>query len=579
MRYLSPLTRLQLHYIAWWTLTAFSIIYGRLLFLQIYHHQILTRQSEKNFTRIKSIDPLRGNIIDCKGNLLATNRPVIHIDWIGTGSSKLTEQQGMTINKIEQLLRKYNHPLLIELSKINRAEKFSTSIRLASDVQLQALNEISEQCSDSPNIKISKTFQRYYPHKNLACHILGYLGDLDNNTESIGKMGLERICNDALKGKHGSMNHIINSFGKNLHISKIAHAESGKNIMITIDTQLQKIAESVMPEDHAGVFIILNPKTGALKSLVSNPGFDPSIFLKPITQQDWNDLQIKRPFINRAFNASYPPASIFKLVTISAALEHNIIEKDSSFLCTGFVTFKKRKYYCNKRSGHGKLDVKESLAHSCNIACFEIAKKISIDILADYAFRFGLGVKTNSIFSETSGIVPSHEWKRVVKGEPWWKGETLSASIGQSFLLATPIQISCMMASIFQGYLVQPRILESDPIIKMPLDIQEETLTFLKDSMKSAIEIGSGRNIGLLKNITVYAKTGTAQTKSRSGDIKDIQTDFHAWCVIYFTYQNQDPLVMTILIENAGRSSVAVAVAKKFLAQFMKKYYDPDYAS
>lgn len=572
MRYTTPLSRKQLYIIASCTTMALCIIFGRLLFLQIYHHQILAKLGERNFTRIKQIDPLRGNIVDCHGNLLATNRPVINIDWIGTGSSKLHLEQHQCIQKIEAVLRKYEHPFFIQLSKINKAEKFSTSIRLASDVSIQALSEISEQCADSPNIMISKNFQRFYPHKNLACHILGYLGDLDNNTQTAGKMGLELLFDTILKGKHGSMSHIINSFGKNLHINKIAHSQSGQNLAITIDIELQKIAENVMPAEYAGAFIALDPKTGAIKALVSNPSFNPALFLKPISSEDWKTLQKNRPFINRAFNASYPPASIFKLITISAALEQEIINPESKFYCKGYTTFKNRKYYCHKRLGHGWLDTKGMLAQSCNIPCYEIAQKISIDTLADYAFRFGLGEKTNIIFPETSGIVPSNQWKRSTKGESWWKGETLSAAIGQSFLLTTPIQIACMIGSIFEGYLVKPRILIDDEIKKTPINIKSSTREFLQESMKSVIQVGTGRNVGKLKNITLYAKTGTGQTKSRRSQTEDVQTDCHAWCVIYFSYQNQPPLVLTILIEHAGGSSVAIAVAKKFLAKYMKLY-------
>jgi len=541
-----------------------------LLFLQVYHHQRLNGLGQRNFTRIKQIEPLRGNILDCNGILLATNRSIINIDWIGSGSSKLTIDQKAIIQRIENVLQKYNHPTFIQISKINRAEKFGTTIRLASDISIEALSEISEQCADSVNISTSKSFERYYPHKNLACHILGYLGDLDQQTQTGGKMGLELIFEKSLKGKSGSMSHVINSFGKKLQKHALANSQSGENLIITIDKKFQEIAESIMPDEYAGAFILLNPKTGALKSLVSKPGFDPSIFLKSISTHDWKELQTNRPFINRAFNASYPPASIFKLVTIAAALENGIITPESTFNCKGYIKFKDRKYYCNRKWGHGVLDIKANLAHSCNIACYEIAKKISIDTIADYAFRFGLGQKTNVIFPETSGIVPSNEWKRAVKGESWWKGETLSASIGQSFLLVSPIQIACMIGSIFQGYLVQPRILETSDIEQVPLDIKASTLEFLQDSMKSAISIGTGRKMNKLKNIDIYAKTGTAQIRTRKTSNKEKQTDCHAWCVIYFTYQNHDPLVLTIFIEHSGGSSLAIAVAKKFLSSYIK---------
>ncbi len=570
MRYTNSTSRLHLYYIALSTGIALCIIISRLIFLQIYHYERFITLGEKNFTRIKAIEPLRGNIVDCHGNLLATNRPIINIDWIGSGQQKLSYEQKHTLEKIETILTKHGKPTLLDLSKIKRAEKFATSCQIASDISMQALSEISEQCADCSNIALSKKFQRFYPHKTLACHILGYLGDLDTQQQSSGKMGLELIFDEELKGKHGSMSQIINSFGKNLAINHITQSQAGQNFTLTLDIQLQKIAQEVMPQDYAGAFILLNPKTGDLKALLSNPGFDPSLFLKSITPEEWRSLQTNRPFINRAFNASYPPASIFKLITITSALEHGIITPESKFNCRGYTTFKDRKYYCNNQTGHGVLDIKEGLARSCNIACFEIAQKISIDTLADYAYRFGLGEKTNIIFPETSGIVPSNEWKKIVKGEPWWKGETLSASIGQSFLLATPIQIACMIGSIFTGHLVTPRILASDDIQTNKLTIKPATLEFLQECMKSAITTGTGRNINRLKNITVYAKTGTAQTKTRSADTKEMQTDCHAWFVSYFYYKNEEPLVMVILIEHAGGSAVATAVAKKFLAQYMK---------
>lgn len=571
MRYTSQESRLKLSFIALISAIFFMIIFARLLYLQVYHHQRLDKISQKNFTRIKQIEPLRGNILDCKGKLLATNRPITQIDWVGSGLSKLNANQRTILQKLEAILQKYNHPVTVPLSKIYRAEKFGTTLRLCSDISIEALSEISEQCADNENITITKSFKRFYPYKNLACHILGYLGDLDDShSQSGGKMGLELIFETSLRGKYGSMSHIINSFGKNLHKQAINSSQSGENLIVTLDQSLQEIAESIMPDDYAGTFILLNPKDGGIKALVSKPGFDPSIFLKPISNEQWKELQHNRPFINRAFNASYPPASIFKLVTISAALEHGIITPESTFYCNGYITFKGRKYYCNNRWGHGKLTIKENLAHSCNIACYEIAQKISIDTIADYAHRFGLGEKTNIIFPETSGIVPSHKWKRIAKGEPWWKGETLSAAIGQSFLLTTPIQIACMVGSIFQGYLVQPRILETDEVITTPLQIKASTLEVLQDSMKSVIITGSGRNLNRLKNITVYAKTGTAQTKSRVIDSKEKQDNCHAWFASYFYYQNNDPLVLVILIENAGGSSFAISIAKKFLSRYMK---------
>jgi penicillin-binding protein 2 len=325
-----------------------------------------------------------------------------------------------------------------------------------------------------------------------------------------------------------------------------------------------------MPLDQSGACIILDPKTGAIKALVSRPSFDPSIFLSSISSQNWKDLTINNPFLNRAFNACYPPASIFKLVTASAALEQGLITPETTYNCKGFITFKGRRYYCSRRWGHGLLDIKESLAYSCNIMCYEIAKKISIDTLADYAFRFGLGEKTNIIFPEKEGIVPSNDWKMYTQGQRWWKGETLSAAIGQSFLLTTPLQVACMISALFEGYLVKPHILQTHDIETKPLRISQSTRQFLQECMESVITEGTGRNINRLKSVTVYAKTGTAQTSSKQNKKEDYSC--HAWFVSYFYYNenNPQPLVMVVLIEKVSGSRAATNIAKKFLIDYIK---------
>jgi len=201
---------------------------------------------------------------------------------------------------------------------------------------------------------------------------------------------------------------------------------------------------------------------------------------------------------------------------------------------------------------------------------YEIGKKISIDTLAHYAYKFGLGQKTNLIFSEKEGIVPNKKWKEETKGEQWWPGETLSVAIGQSFLLTTPIQISRMIASIFTGYLVSPRILLNEPIQKKPLDLEPDTIDFLKKSMKSVVTKGTGRHISKVKDIIIYAKTSTAQISTfQKRKLSDIYLE-HGWFVAHFQYKQNAPLVIVILVENAGTSQVATNIAKNFLIAYKK---------
>jgi len=216
-------------------------------------------------------------------------------------------------------------------------------------------------------------------------------------------MGLEKMFEDTLKGKTGSMLKIINSFGKQLSETITDHALSGNDIKTNLHIDLQQISEKIFPVDEAGTLIIMNPIDGAILSVVSRPSFDPNIFLNPIMKNDWENLKKNNPFLNRAFNGCYPPGSIFKLVTASAALENDLIDINDTWDCKGYVTFGGRKYLCHKRDGHGLLTVSQSLEQSCNIVFYDIGKEIDIDILADYASRFGLGEKTNIIFPEKKG--------------------------------------------------------------------------------------------------------------------------------------------------------------------------------
>lgn len=547
----------------------FFCIFSRLVYLQIIQHSKYSHSGQKNFLRFKTIPAQRGNILDCNGQPLATNKPVTGIVWKGTGQQKLTKQQHELLEKISSILEKETLPL----GAIKRAEKFSTQTTIAENITQEQMFLIAEQCSDIPNITFTTIFDRFYPHDTFACHILGYLGDMNINTQ--GKMGLEKLFEDSLKGQPGLLLQSINSFGTLLETKEVKNQLSGSDIVTSIDLSLQAIAEKVMDQQEVGSFILLDPKTGHIKALVSKPNFSPTIFSKKISHEQWQEMQQQKAFINRAFNATYPPASIFKLITIIAAIEENIIQSTDTFTCKGYTPFKGRKYFCNNHYGHGKVTIQESLAHSCNIPFYEIAKRISIDKLAHYAFEFGLGNKTDLPFSEKFGLVPTNEWKILHKGERWWTGETLSACIGQSFLLVTPIQIACLIGGIFEGYMVKPTILHHFAIEKRPIEVNKETLEFIQDSMRSVITSGTGRRIKKLKDLTVFAKTGTAQTITRTNrdgkreSPKEHAHKEHAWFVSYFYKEEYEPYVMVIILENVEKSRYATKVGHQFLKQFL----------
>jgi penicillin-binding protein 2 len=555
-----PLTTLALAIVL-----IFSIIASRLFYLQIYHGDHYVTRSEKNFLRTETIMPRRGNIFDCHNQLLATNRPVHELCWQGTGNRTLSGNQIAIIRHLEQILNCSildNNPLRISLSTVEKQYRF---LSLATDITLEQLSKITEHYPDNPNIVIKTAFQRYYPYGSSASHIVGYLSKSMDNC--YGQMGIEKLCDEILKGHEGTLLKTINSVGRNINAIELATAASGGDIHTTIDINLQTIAERIFPADRTGCIIVMDPADGAIKALISRPQFDPALFLRPLTINEWCNLQEKKPFLNRALNP-YPPGSIFKLVTISAALEHGYLHPDQCWDCKGYVEFAGRKYWCNHRWGHGELNLVQSVAQSCNVLFFELGKKIDIDLLAHYAAKFGLGMPTGVILPERTGIIPSRAWKLREKGERWWPGETLSVTIGQSFLMATPLQIARMIGSIFTGYLVKPRILSQEECAKIPLTLQPTTIDCLKESMRFVVTRGTGLRINAVKDIEIYAKTSTAQiTDFSKRKLSELNLE-HAWFATYFQYKEYKPLVLVILVENAGTSLVATSIAKKFLIHY-----------
>ncbi len=568
MNYQAPLLTTKIKSAAWVLSIVLLFIIVRLFHLQIILQHNFYTKSQKNFLRIETIPPLRGTILDRNNELLATNRPTTNIFWQGTGKAKFSEEQLKTMELLETILGKQLLTDERTLENIKFAERRYQKVLLASDIPFEQLSQIAEQLSEQKNIFITTHFKRFYPYKSFASHLLGYLNRID--MEMFGKMGLEKIFEDTLKGERGQKLKTINSVGRNLSETEVKKAEAGKNIQTTLDINLQQIVEKVFPEDFVGTFIIMDPADGGILALLSRPTFDPALFLEPMQEEDWKSLQEKKPFLNRAFNALYPPGSIFKLVSISALLEQKLITPDSCWNCQGYSEFAHRQYYCNNRTGHGWLNVEQSLAHSCNILFYEQGKKIHIDTLADYAHRYGLGEKTEIMFAEKEGLIPTAAWKKRVKNERWWPGDTLSVIIGQSYLLVTPIQVARMISAIFTGNLVTPRVLMEEEVVKKQVNISLETRKFLQQCMYRAVKEGTGQRVKYIKDIKVYAKTSTAQTSS--WEKRELGGEYleHGWFAGYVSYKDERPLTLVVLVEHAGTSRVPTGIAAEFLRDYKK---------
>lgn len=543
----------------------FFIIIVRLVQFQIWMAHNFAQMGQKNFSRFERVIPERGNILDVNGTLLATNRPVTSLYWKGSGNNKFDNEQHFILREIEKIIGAALYDDQEYMRELSYAEKFYRQYPLSVDITFDQLSKITEQFPNHKNIEIITEFKRLYPFTTLASHALGYLGDI--NLEASGQMGLEKVYEDALKGESGMLLTTINSIGRSLGSSPLKQPQPGKDLVTTIDLRVQQLAESLFPAEYKGAMIVMSPHDGSLAAVVSRPCFDPNVFLNPMRHDEWQALQHGMPFLNRAFGACYPPASLFKLITISAAFETHIITPETLINCTGSVWCGNRKFHCKKREGHGILTAEQAVAQSCNVFFYEIGKRLKIDTLASFAKKFGLGVRTSTIFPEKDGLVPTCAWKLQTHGEKWRVGETMSAVIGQSFNLVTPIQMACMIGGIFEENLVTPRILVGEPVKKQPMQISSKTLNFLRQSMSTGVLHGTSVRVNL-RGFTMYAKTGTSQTSDLSKRALGKQFLEHAWFAAYFKYQNQEPLVLVILLENAGGSEIATAYAREFFMAY-----------
>jgi penicillin-binding protein 2 len=527
--------------------------------LQIAYFSSYEIKSTKNFTRYKKLDALRGSILDCKGRIIATTGPVVRMFW----KKKCKSSKNLDLQIFDFL----NETLYTNLDKsffIEKSVPIKTLIK--EEISIDELSMFLERFPVQDRLELEIVTKRMYPLKKVACHAIGYIYSYDQN----GATGIERMCDSFLSGESGTQKMVVNAFGEIVESDIVSGSKGGNNIITTIDLDVQNILEEILDESISGCAIVMDPDSGALRGIVSSPRFDPNMFLKGISIDEMNLLRRNNALMNRCFKALYPPASIFKLVSTIAMLEESIANSDSLWRCRGYSKYKGRRYRCNNPFGHGKINLRDAVSYSCNIPYYECAKnKLSIGVLEKYALKFGFGDTTGSRFNEEKGLVPNKEWKRKVFNEGWYTGETLSVSIGQGPLLVTPIQIAQFMGGVMTGNLVSPRILENEQIVKKCIDVNGEALEFIRDSILLGVKEGTSRVLKSLKGWKIYAKTGTAQTRSnKDNDSGDLKKKYHGSIGCYAQYNDCAPIVLVIVTENEGSGRKAARFAKLFFQKY-----------
>ena len=442
--------------VGFFVLVSFVLI-GRLFYLQILQGDRFLVLAEKNRTALHLTMPDRGKIYDRNGVILAQNKRVFQAVLI----KEQTDDYKRTLSNFKKLIPMTDEEEEEVLKKIRFKRPFMP-VQVKDNLSQEQVILIHLNAPLLEGIQIEETMIRTYPFKDLTSHFLGYvslLNDRDKDVEDkwfdlagyrIGRTGLENSMESVLRGEPGFKKTEINAMGRTVSLMEEGDSVAGQDLHLTIDIGLQKVASDALGKE-AGTAILVDIHSGDILAFVSTPSFDPNLFLAPISQKEWNKLMNnqKKPLQNKALTGTYSPGSVFKLVVALAGLESGDISAHKKVTCDGATQLGNQKFHCWKKDGHGALTLQEALQHSCDVYFYETAQKIGVEKIVATAKKLGFGeaVQTELNIDKT-GLLPNAEWKEKNKNDAWRMGDTLNLSIGQGFLLATPLQLVRMVAAI-----------------------------------------------------------------------------------------------------------------------------------
>ncbi len=577
-----------------------AILIVRLWYLQIHRGDDYAQLSESNRIRAQALNAPRGNIIDRQGRIIVTNRPCFNIVWVREDAPN----PDAVLKSLARILHE-DISVLLERIRTYADHPRYMPFRLQEDIDWKTLVYIENHRLDLPGIHIEVLPSRDYLYGDMASHIIGYLGEinqdeldrLDEDDDSpyepgdqLGKMGVEKLFEEYLRGEKGRKYLEVDVHGLEQKQLKIQKPLPGDDLQLTIDIDLQQAAEKAM-EGKAGAVVAMEVNTGRLLALVSSPPLHLQEFIGGISAKDWQAMLDNplHPLINKAVQGQYPPGSTYKIVTALAGLAEGVITPETVFYCTGSLSFGNRTYGCWRKTGHGAVDLHRALRESCDVYFYQVGQRLGVDTLARYARSLGLGSITGvELEHEKPGLIPTTTWKLRKYKEPWQEGETLSVAIGQGFDLTTPLQVCRMTAATVNGGVVyQPRLIESikDPdgnLIKQfpPEEVgkvlgTKKELQLIRDGLVAVVNEPHGTaSIARMKDVVVGGKTGTAQVvhlsqfKDAKGDDIPYKYRDHAWFTSFAPAEAPE-IAVTVLVEHGGHGgSAAAPIAKDVLERY-----------
>jgi len=569
----------------------FILLVSRLVWLQVYQGAAFKQKAEDNRIRLLPITAPRGTFYDRNGIPLVNNRPGFSISLVpinGPISDEVLERLagilGMNADDIRKKIKQQGSPL--------------QPIRIKSDIGPEIMAQIEERRQDLPGVVLEIQAVRSYINNELGAHMFGYVGEISDSElekrkaqgyktgDILGKFGLEQVWDKDLRGTDGGAQVEVNVSGKPVQMLGIKQPIAGKDLVLTIDDKIQKATEKAMderlrylqdkmgnPGAKAAAAVVMNPQTGEILALVSRPTFNPNKFNGGISTKDWKEINDnpQNPMQDRSISAEYPPGSAFKIVTSTAALESGKITPEEKIFDAGHHWLVPGKGNANHEA-LGWLDFKEALAKSDNVYFYELGNRVGIDLLEEWARKFGLGAPTGiNLPDEDDGLVANRRYKKKVYGEDWVLSETFDAAIGQGFQLTTPIQMATVVSIIangghrFRPYLVSKivsptsgealKTFAPEEIGTVP--ISPKTLTVIREALRDVVApSGTAGYVFEGFPIPIAGKTSTAENP---------HGDDHGWFVAYGPYENPTIAIAVVVEQGGFGSDSAAPIARKIM--------------
>lgn len=543
----------------------------RLFVLQIVNREQYEAKANNLARREIRIPALRGDVLDCNNNLLASNKESFAIELIPAD---------IPSDQIEDVITNLSYALDIPIEvmekKIPPSMYHSHSpIEVISRISLSDITLIAEHSDLYPGVYWKNYSVRNYPELNSLFHIVGYINKINQDElrylynqgyrgySQIGKSGIEKEYDTLLRGIDGKRFQSVDVKGRRVIGDVLADIPpvTGHSLVLTVDKRIQKLCEDALG-DRLGSIIVMKPATGEILAMVSYPWIDANVFYSNTVENQlssyYNDKQ--NPFFNRSISAVYPPASTFKAIMSTMVLAENLVSDTFTVDCKGKVFIGDRYFHCNEKKGHGRVNLHSAIAQSCNVYFYTIAHQYSdINLISDYANKFALGTKTFiDLPEEASGTLPTPEWKIKQFSRRWVGGDTVNLSIGQGYLSVTPLQMANAYAMIINnGKIFRPHILKAirDPISGrvisevMPevihsVDINSDVFNKIKSALRTTCVSGTAKNVMTTKLVKVAGKTGTGQTTGFSDN-------YASWFISYAPYDDipENQILVSIVIE------------------------------